>query len=109
VNAPARPAALPSIPGGVSLSLLSSQIGPNEIHLPKNPGHQREFLDCIKSRRQTVSNIDIAVRSDTISHLTDICTRLKRKVRWDPDREEILGDADASRMPTRSMREPWHL
>ena len=90
-------------------SLLSSQIGPDEIHLPKTPGHQREFLDCIKSRKQTVSNIDVAVRSDTISHLTDICTRLRRKVRWNPDTEEIIGDAEAGRMLTRSMRAPWRV
>ena len=90
-------------------SLLSSQVGPGEIRLPKTPGHQREFLDCIKSRKQTVSNIDVAVRSDTISHLTDVCTRLRRKVRWNPDTEEILGDADASRMLTRSMRHPWRV
>ena len=90
-------------------SLLDSQIGPNEIHLPKSSGQQRQFLDCIKSREQTVSNIDVAVRSDTLSHLTDICTRLGRKVRWDPDKEEVVGDAEASRMLTRAMREPWRL
>lgn len=90
-------------------SLLDSQIGPDEIHLPKTPGHQRQFLDCIKSRKPTVSNIDVAVRSDTLSHLTDICTRLGCKVRWDPDKEEIVGDTEASRMLTRAMREPWRL
>lgn len=90
-------------------SLLDSQIGPNEIRLPITPGHQREFLDCIKSRKQTVSNIDVAVRSDTISHLTDICTRLGRKIRWDPDTEEVIGDAVASRMLTRPMRAPWRV
>ncbi len=90
-------------------SLLDSQIGPDEIHLMKSSGHQRQFLDCIKSREQTVSNIDVAVRSDTISHLTDICTRLGRKIRWDPDKEEIIDDAEASRMLTRAMRAPWHL
>ena len=90
-------------------SLLTSQIGADEIHLPKTPGHQREFLDCIKTRRPTVSNIDVAVRSDTISHLTDVCTRLGRKVRWDPEKEEILGDPQAGRMLSRSMRDPWRL
>ena len=88
-------------------SLLSSQIGPGEIHLPTSPGHQREFLDAIKTRKRTISDIDVAVRSDTISHLTDISTRLRRKVRWDPDKEEIPGDPEASRMLARSMREPW--
>jgi predicted dehydrogenase len=90
-------------------SLLDSKIGPDEIHLPKTPGHQREFLDCIKSRKQTVSNIDVAVRSDTISQLTDICTRLRRKIRWDPATEQIIGDADASRMLSRAMRSPWRV
>ena len=90
-------------------SLLSSKIGPNEIHLPKTSGQQREFLDCIKSRKPTVSNIDVAVRSDTISQLTDICTRLRRKVRWDPDAEAIIGDAEATRMLGRPMRAPWHV
>ena len=90
-------------------SLLDSQIGPSEIHLPESPGHQREFLDCVKTRKPTVSNIDVAVRSDTIAHLTNICTRLKRKVRWDPEKEEILGDPEAGRMLSRAMREPWRV
>ncbi len=90
-------------------SLLTSKIGANEIHLPKSPGHHRNFLDCIKTRARTVSGIDVAVRSDTISHLTDICTRLRRKIRWDPKKEEIVADPQASRMLTRAMRPPWRL
>jgi predicted dehydrogenase len=90
-------------------SLLTSKIGADEIHLPKTPGHQREFLDCIRSRKLTVSNIDVAVRSDTISQLTDICTRLKRTIRWDPDTEQIVDDAEAGRMLSRALREPWRL
>ena len=90
-------------------SLLTSQIGPGEIHLPKSPGHHRDFLDAVKTRRPTVCDVDIAVRSDTISHLTDVCTRLNRKIRWDPEREEILGDREAGRMLTRAMRPPWRL
>ncbi|NQU25883.1 MAG: Gfo/Idh/MocA family oxidoreductase [Candidatus Nealsonbacteria bacterium] len=88
-------------------SLLNSQVGPGEIHLPRSPGHQREFLDCIRSRKPTISNIDVAVRSDTLSHLTDVCTRLRRKIRWDPQRETILDDADARRMLTRAKRTIW--
>ncbi len=90
-------------------SLLTSKIGPNEIHLLKSPGHQRQFLDSIKTRQPTVSGIDVAVRSDTLAHLTDICTRLGRKIRWDPKKEQIVGDVDASRMLTRAMRAPWRL
>jgi len=90
-------------------SLLDSQIGPGEIRLPKSPGHQRNFLDCIKTRSRTICDIDVAVRSDTISHLTDICTRLGRKIRWNPAKEEILDDTQAGRMLHRAMRQPWRL
>ena len=90
-------------------SLLSSKIGPNEIHLIESPGHQRNFLDCVKTREKTVADLESAVRSDTVSHLVNICTRLKRKIRWDPDREEIIDDPQAGRMLSRSMRQPWRL
>ncbi len=88
-------------------SLLSTKIGPDEIHLFESPGHQRNFLDCVKTRQRTIADIDDAVRSDTISHLVDICTRLGRKIRWDPRRERILDDPEAGRMLSRAMREPW--
>ena len=88
-------------------SLLNSKIGPGEVQLQRSPGHQRNFLDCIKSRKRTISSVDVAVRSDTLSHLTDICTRLGRGIRWDPDREEIRGDPEATRMLSRAMRRPW--
>jgi len=90
-------------------SLLESQIGPDEIHLIESPGHQRQFLDCIKTRKTTVSPIDVAVRSDTIAHLTNICTRLKRKVRWDPVKEDVVDDPEAGRMLSRAMRPPWRV
>jgi predicted dehydrogenase len=88
-------------------SLLNSQIGPDEVHLQSSPGHQRQFVDGMKSRGSTVSNIEVAVRSDTLSHLSDICTRLRRKIRWDPDAESIVGDEQATRMLSRAKREPW--
>jgi len=88
-------------------SLLTSKIGPSETHLIESPGHQRNFLDCIKTRQKPIADIESAVRSDTISHLVNICTRLRRGVRWDPDREEIIDDPEAGRMLARAMREPW--
>ena len=67
-------------------SLLKSEIRRDEIHLPESNGHQRNFLDAVKTREKTICPIDVAVRTDTICHLTDICTRLARKLRWDPPR-----------------------
>jgi predicted dehydrogenase len=90
-------------------SLLKSTIGPNEIHLIESTGHQRNFLDAVKTRGPTICPIDVAVRTDTICHLTDICTRLGRKLRWDPQKEDFVNDPEASRMLSRPMRSPWHL
>jgi predicted dehydrogenase len=90
-------------------SLLKSTIGRDEIHLIESKGHQRNFLDAIKTRGGTICPIGVAVRTDTICHLTDICTRLGRKLRWDPQKEDFVNDPEASRMLSRPMRSPWHL
>jgi hypothetical protein len=90
-------------------SLLTSVIGRDEIHLIESKGHQRNFLDAVKTREKTICPIDFAVRTDTICHLTDICTRLGRKLRWDPEKEDFVDDPQASRMLRRAMRSPWHL
>jgi predicted dehydrogenase len=90
-------------------SLLKSVIGPNEIHLTKSERHHRNFLDAVKTRGKTICPIEQAVRSDTLCHLNDIATRLGRKLRWDPEKEEFVNDSEANRMLNRAMRSPWHL
>ena len=90
-------------------SLKTSVIGRDEIHLIESQDHQRNFLDAVKTRDKTICPIEVAVRTDTICHLTDICTRLGRKLRWDPAKEDIIDDPQASRMLHRPMRSPWHL
>jgi hypothetical protein len=90
-------------------SLLKSVIGPDEIHLIDSKCQKRNFVDCIKTRAETISPIDSAVRSDTISQLSDIAIRTRRKIKWDPKKEVIIGDQDSVRMLSRPMRSPWHL
>jgi hypothetical protein len=63
----------------------------------------------VKSRSETVCPIDAAVQADIVCHLSDITIRTGRKIKWDPVKEEIVNDAEASRRLTRSMRSPWHL
>jgi predicted dehydrogenase len=90
-------------------SLLESVIGHDEIHLYESNHHVRNLLDCVKSRSETVCPIDVAVQADIVCHLSDIAIRTRRKIKWDPVKEEIIGDAEASRRLTRAMRSPWHL
>ncbi len=90
-------------------SLLQSKIGPDEVHLIESPRQDQNFVDSIKSRQAAVSPVDHAVRSDIISHMSDIAVRTGRKITWDPGKNEIVDDAEASRMLSRPMRSPWTL
>jgi hypothetical protein len=90
-------------------SLLTSVIGPGDVHLITSPHHAKNFVAAVKSRTAAVSNLPDAVRSDLISQLSNIAVRLKRKITWDPRREVIVGDAEASKLTRRAMRSPWTL
>jgi hypothetical protein len=89
--------------------LLQERIGPDEIQLFRSPGHQREFLDCVKSRRQTITPAETAHRSASIGHLGQIAMLLGRKIRWNPDTEQVINDETATRMLSTPMRAPWHV
>lgn len=90
-------------------SLLTSQLGHNDVHLPESPNHYQDFLDSVKSRKPAISNLNDAVRSDNLSHLCNIAVRTNRKITWDPKTETIVGDDEAAKMTHRDMRAPWTL
>lgn len=90
-------------------SLLTEKLGPNEIDLYRSSNHYRNFLDCVKSRSTTLAPCEVAHRSATPGHLGQIAMLLGRKIRFNPDTEEILDDPTATRMLGNAMRSPWHL
>jgi predicted dehydrogenase len=93
-----------------SKSILDSVIGPNETHLYTcKAGEQRNFLDCVKSRKDCYFPPEIGQRCFTIAHIGNISMLLGRKLQWDPDKEQFINDEQANRMLSRSMRSPWHL
>ncbi len=71
--------------------------------------HMRDFIDCIKTRSQTRANADHAANTHVTCHAAYIAWQLGRKLSWDPAKQEFVGDAEANRMRTREMREPWRL
>ncbi len=68
-----------------------------------------DFLHCVKTRETPFRNIEVAHRTCTVCHLGNIAYALNRSLRWDPVREEIIGDEEASRRLDRPKREPWTL
>jgi len=90
-------------------SLKRSVIGAGDVHLYPSDNHYRNFLDCVRSRREPAAPVEIGHRSATVCHAANIAMRLKRRLRWDPDAERFIGDAEANRMLTRPKRAPWGL
>ena len=71
--------------------------------------HVREFLNCVKTRKRPASTADAAHHSITACHVANICVRLGRPVKWDPAKEEFIGDDEANRLRSRAYRHPWRL
>lgn len=69
--------------------------------------HVRNFLDCIKSRKEPAADLESGHRVATTCHLANISLRLGRKLRWDAEKEEIAGDAEANQWLARPYRKPW--
>jgi len=90
-------------------NILKEEIGPDEIHLYESRNHYANFLDCVKSRKQTITPIETAHRSISVGLLGEIAMLTGRKITWDPKKETILNDPGASALLGRSYREPWHL
>jgi predicted dehydrogenase len=89
--------------------LLETELGPNDIHLYKSDNHVRNLLDCVKSRAETICNIDVAVQADIICQISDIAIRLEQKLKWDPKTERFVNNDAANRRLSRPMRTPWTL
>lgn len=90
-------------------SLLKEKIGENEIHLGRSPGHQRNFIECVKSRKQPVAAAEIGHRTASVCHLTNLAMMLERTLHWDPKAEKFANDDEANKLITPRMRSPWKL
>ncbi len=98
--------------------ILEEKIGDNEIHLyediPCQTGepwecHVGNFLKCIRSRKETITPAETAHRSISVGLLGEIAMTTGQKIKWDPEKEEIIGNEYASRLLYRPYREPWKL
>jgi len=69
--------------------------------------HVRNFLDCIKSRKRTIADVEDGHWTALACHLANISLRVGRKLKWDAVKEEIVGDKEAAAMMRRPYRKPW--
>ncbi len=94
------------IPGKVK----DDTIGPGDLHLYRtNRGQMGDFLHCVRTRKDPAAPVETGHRSSTVCHLANIAMTLGRKLKWDPVKEEFVGDDEANRMRHRPYRAPYTL
>jgi len=79
--------------------------GPDWVSRP----HIQNWLDCIRTRSLPTADVEIGHRSITVCHLANIARRLGRHLRWDPDKEQFIGDDEANTYLDRPRRKGWEL
>jgi predicted dehydrogenase len=75
--------------------------------IPPSPGHEREWLDCVKSRQQPSVNVSYHTRVDVPIVLSLLSLKLGRSIRFDPVKEQIVGDSEAAKLAVPIYRKPW--
>jgi predicted dehydrogenase len=90
-------------------SIGKSPIGPNDVQLYESPGHHQDWLNCLRTRRRPICDVAIGASSITVCHLGNIAWWLGRSIKWDPARQEIVGDEQAARWLDRPKRAPYRL
>ncbi len=94
---------------GTEEKAMKFQIPDAGYHPYKSPGHEQDWLNCMRTREKPIMHIESGHRVATLCILGNISYRLGRKLHWDPVAERCIGDEEANRMLSRPNRSPWHI
>lgn len=93
--------------------IAAEPVGEGEIRLENTGGaggsHKRNWINCIRSRKKPIADVEIGHRTATICHLANIAYELRRNLNWDPKKEQFVGDAEANARISRERRGEWML
>jgi predicted dehydrogenase len=95
-------------PRGVGLDDLDEESRKKLEEMP-DPEPLLSFAEAVRARKPAGGNAEAAHRTACIMHLANLAIRTGRKIRFDPDKEEVIGDEEANRLVNQPMRAPWHL
>ena len=96
------------IEGGPETLFAEMKLPSREVNIGAN-NHHANWFDCIRSRRRPSCDEELGHRSAALGHLTILAYKLGRSLKWDPAKEEFIGDDIANRLRTRARREPWRV
>ena len=77
--------------------------------LDATPLHVADFVECVRTRKRPLADIEIGHRSSIVPHLGNIAYKMGRKLKWDARKEQIIGDPEASTLLARQARAPWNI
>ena len=77
--------------------------------VPPSPGHEREFIDCVRSRTECSCSFANHLPMHTATNLAHLSLQLGRKLHWDEKKWEVIGDPEANTLLTPQYRTPWKL
>jgi hypothetical protein len=90
-------------------NLIEQKIKPGEIHLYRSDDHEKNWLDCIRSRTRPICDVEVGCRTVTVCHLGNLATQLERPLYWNPETEKFINDSEANHLISRARRAPWRL
>ena len=104
---------LPEFTGKRRDDLFSPRVPPGRMGLPRvdtsHTDHIRNFVDCMLTRKLPTSDVEIAHRSTSTPLLGNIAFHTGRTIKWDGEKEQIVGDAEASKLLNKTYRGTWKL
>ncbi len=86
---------------------LTTSLAADAIRLYESNDHMGNFFDCIRTRKAPICEAEIGHRSASLCHLGVLSLRLGRKLQWNPETEQFIGDDDANHWLRRELRKPW--
>ena len=89
--------------------IITSVIGPDEIHLYESKDHHGNWLDCVRSRQQPIAPVEVAHRACSACLIHHMAMKAKRKLFWDPLKERFKNDEAANALLARPQRAPYGL
>jgi predicted dehydrogenase len=88
-------------------SVAQDPIPANGIKLYKSTNHLQDFLSCVRSRQRPICDVEIGCRSVTVCHLGNLAYWNHRRLKWNPEKEQFVGDAEANTWLNPAKRAPW--
>jgi len=87
--------------------IVREPLRPDEVHLYRSDSHSGNFLECVRTRKKTICDIDIAHRAASALLLGGVAKQLQCTLRWDPQIERFTNEDEANRLLSIAKRPPW--